>query len=100
LKTESETYSLALPVDSQNYVLKKMLAQMRAIVQLRTPPPVPEGSVTGNPAEVAALKEVSPQEREFIQNEWAKEIPKHDELVVEQLTSAIGALEDGSAKNQ
>jgi hypothetical protein len=93
VKGESETYALSLPLDSKNVVLKKILAQMRAIVQLRTPPPVPKGSVTGNPAEISALKEYSSDERDAIQNGWAKDIPKHDEGVVERLTSAIGALE-------
>jgi len=95
-KSGTEELALSLPMDQRNYVIKRMLSGMRSIVQARELPPSPRGAVRGNPADEAALKEYLPEEQQAVEKKWAQEIPKHDELVVDQLEAAIKSLESGS----
>jgi len=88
--------AVSIPLDSQNYVAKKILSGMRSLIQGREPPPTPRGEVRGNPSEQESLKEYSENERSAIEEKWAREVSKHDQVVVEQLESAIKSLESES----
>lgn len=95
-KSASEELAISIPNDDQNYAARKMLAGMRAVMQQRQLPPTPRGSVQGNPADHASLTEYSPEERAAVEKKWAEDVPRHDEKVVDELTSAIRSLESGS----
>ena len=96
-KSDSQAMTVTLPVDPDNYVVKRMLSGMRSIVQARELPPTPRGAVLGNPADEKALAEYSPEEQQAIERTWAKEILEHDDLVVEELATASKSLQSGSA---
>jgi hypothetical protein len=99
-RSGTQELMLSVPLDQDNYVVKKMLAGMRSLVQARELPPAPTGAVEGNPADAKALREYSAEERQSVQRKWAQEIPKHDELVVGQLDAAIESLESAPTERQ
>ena len=102
-RSDGNEMAVSIPLDSQNYVAKKILSGMRSLIQGREPPPTPRGEVRGNPADEKSLREYSENERRTIEEKWALEVSKHDQVVVEQLESAIRSLEseiaDGNARS-
>jgi len=96
-RTERDEVAISMPLDSQNYIAKRMLSGMRAVVQSRGTLPTPRGVVTGSPADGKALREYGDDECRLIEEGWAREVAKHDALVVEKLNSAVRSLESGTS---
>jgi hypothetical protein len=98
VKTPDAEVALSVPLDPENVIAKRLLSTMRTIIHARKPLPPPRGYVKNNPADGSSLHEYTDQERQALTNKWSAEVATHDNIVVEQLETAIRSVGSGATE--